>query len=168
MVEYIDYLAGFFSGVLVTIIASYLHFYFSKKTLRLQLEQTEKNLKIQLLHEDRKKALRELFQILNTKHKTYSDFKKAIDPFLEGLSGAFLPQELLKELRKEIYDIDVFLLVELGQGPSAEEEDQWMEEFYQQLEKMSPEERAQFELEQRFSGLKSKMKALTRKHISET
>jgi hypothetical protein len=39
MVEIVDYFAGFFSGLLVSVIVSYVQFRLSKKTLSLQMER---------------------------------------------------------------------------------------------------------------------------------
>ena len=46
MVEIVDYFAGFFSGLLVSVIVSYVQFWLSKKTLSMKLEQNEKNLHV--------------------------------------------------------------------------------------------------------------------------
>jgi hypothetical protein len=90
MVEIVDYFAGLFSGLLVSVIVSYVQFWFSKKKLSMEIEQNEKNLKLQLFHDDRNIALAELLKIIDREYKSRFDFEKAVESFLGSFSGAFI------------------------------------------------------------------------------
>lgn len=166
MVDIIDYFAGFISGLLVSVIVSYLQFWFSKKTLGIELAQNEKNLKLQLLHDDRNKALSELFKIIDKQYKSYFDFEKAIETFLASLSGAFIPSETAKFVRGEFLKIGG-KLASIGPPELSEaEEEHWEKEFEEYYKRLPEEERVELEVKNMTQAFKANLKERIRKHIS--
>ena len=120
---------------------------------------------MQLFHEDRKKALVELDGLLKKSYKSFRDFRNSVESFLDGSSGIFIPIKLRKELKKEIRDIESFLLdkqIELYGEPEIPEEDDyeaWAEDF--------PEQALDIEIGTRLRGLKGSMRDKIKKYISE-
>jgi len=166
MVEIVDYFAGFFSGLLVSIVVSYVQFWLSKKTLTLEMEQNEKNLKLQLLHDDRNKALAELFKIIDTEYKSYFDFEKAVETFLGSLSGAFIPSEIAKDIRGEFLKIGG-KLDSIGPPPMSEaEEEHWEKQFEEYYESLPAEDRVEMEVKNMTQAFKSKIKERIKENIN--
>lgn len=161
--EYVDFLLGLFSGIVLTIIGQVIGYYFTRRSLKAEQEHSERILKMQLYQEDKKKALIELNELLKKRYKTFPEFKKSVESFLDGSSGIFLPDKLRDELRKEILDIDGFLYRKMEElyGPEPEPPD--YEDWIQDL---SPEEEVDMEIEQRLRGLKDSMKRRIMKYIS--
>ena len=158
-------LLGWFLGIASIVIAELIRDYFSKKSLKAQQEYGERILRRQLYHEDRKKALIELDELLRKRYKTFPEFKKSIESFLDGSSGIFVPDKLRKELKKKIWDIELFLYeqeLELY-GPPPEIPD----DYEDWIEDLSPEELVDMELENRLSKLKGSMRESIKKYVSE-
>jgi hypothetical protein len=166
MVEIIDYFAGFFSGLLVSVIVSYVQFWFSKKTLSMEIEQNEKNLKLQLLHDDRNKALAELFKIIDREYKSYFDFQSAVESFLGSLSGAFIPSEIAKDIRGEFLKIGGKLDSIGPPKPSEAEEEHWEKQFEKYYQSLPYEDRVGMEVKNMTQAFKSKIKERIRENIN--
>jgi len=171
ILEYIDFALGLISGIFLAIISQIIGHYFSRRNLKAQQEHSLKVIKMQLYHEDRKKALIELDELLKTSYKTFDDFKKAAMAFLDGKQALFLPRKLRSELRGEVLKLDGFLLnrlIELGhyeEPPEGFVED-WEAESAAWAEAF-PEEALDAEVRERLSGLKSSMRDKIKKYISE-
>jgi hypothetical protein len=166
MVEIIDYFAGFISGLLVSVIVSYVQFWFSKKTLNMELEQNERNLKLQLTHDDRNKAFAELFRLMDRKYKSYFEFQSAVESFLNSLSGALIPSEIARDIRQEFLKIGA-KLDEIGPPePSPEEEEHWERQFEEYYESLPIEERVETEAKNMTQAFKSAIKEQIRKKMS--
>jgi len=126
---------------------------------------------MQLYHEDRKKAVIELHELLKVSYKTFGDFKKAAMTFLDGKQALFLPTRLRSELKGEVLKLDSFLtkrLFEIGyyQEPPEEyfedaqaEAAAWAEAF--------PKQALDAEIRERLSGFKSSMSDIIKKYLSE-
>lgn len=82
--EISDFSLGLISAIILAIITQVIAHYFSRKNLIDQQEHSLKTLKMQLYHEDRKRALIELHELLKVSYKTFDDFKKAAMTFLDG------------------------------------------------------------------------------------
>ena len=169
--EISDFALGLISAIALAIITQVIAHYFSRKNLKDQQEHNLKTLKMQLYHEDRKKALIELDELLKTSYKTFDDFKKAAMAFLDGKQALFLPRKLRSELRGEVLKLDGFLsnrLVELGHY--QEPPDEWIEDHEAEAAAWAeafPEEALDAEVRQRLSGLKSSMRDKIKKFVSE-
>lgn len=154
-------------AIIVALITQLIAYYFAKKNLEAQQEHGLKTLKLQLFHEDRKKALIELNELLMKWYKTYPEFARKIRYFLNGKSGIFLPKKLRKELEKEIHDIDDFLsrkeLELYGRPPEPES---YLNDYEKWIE-VSPEEEVDMEIKSRLGGLKRSMRDKIRKYASE-
>jgi len=163
--EYVDFLLGLFSGAFLAIITQIIGYYFAKKNLKAQQEHSERILKVQLFHEDRKKALIELDGILKKGYKTLNDFSRSVESFLDGELGIFIPTKLRNELKKELQDIWNFLYskqIEMyGPEPEYEEED------YEAWTEVFPEEAVDAEITERLSKLKGSMRSKIKEYISE-
>jgi len=166
MVEIIDYAAGFLSGLLVSIIVAYLQFWFSKKTLLMELDQNERNLKLQLIHDDRNKALAELYSIMDRKYKSFFEFQSAVESFLNGVSGAFIPSEIARDIRGEFLKIGAELDKIGPPEPSPEEEEHWEEQFEEYYRRLPVEERIEEDVRNMTRAFKSQIKEKIRKKIS--
>ena len=163
--EYVDFLLGLLSGAFLAIITQIIGYYFAKKNLKAQQEHSERILKVQLFHEDRKKALIELDGILKKGYKTLNDFSRSVESFLDGELGIFIPTKLRNELKKELQDIWNFLYskqIEMyGPEPEYEEED------YEAWTEVFPEEAVDAEITERLSKLKGSMRSKIKEYISE-
>jgi len=162
--EYGDFLLGLFSGIVLTIIGQVIGYYFTRKSLKAQQEHSERIFKMQLYQEDKKKALIELDELLKKRYKTFPDFKKSLESFLDGSSSMFLPDKLREELRKEMQNIDAFLYAKMEELYGTEPEYPDYEDWIQDI---SPEEEVDMEVRQRLSGLKDSMRREIRKYVSE-
>lgn len=74
----------------------------SKELNRKTLEQTEKNLRLQLIYNDRKKALLTLFYILRSKKNPVKEIKE----YLNSSESFFLPKEIRAITTEFINNID--------------------------------------------------------------
>lgn len=78
--------------------------YFSKKTL----EQTQENLIIQLTHDDRKKAIVRICEIINGA-KEYFILRNELNKFLSSCEGQYIPIGLRKSIRNEIKKMEKYI-----------------------------------------------------------
>jgi len=163
--EYFELLLGWFLGIASLIIAEVIGYLFTKKNMKIEHEYSERMLKTQLYQEDKKKALVELDELLRKKYDTFRNFEKAVESFLDGSSGIFLPERLKEELRNEVRSVSAFLSEKLEElyGPPPEPPD----DYEDWIEDLSPEEEIDAELETRLKGLKSQMREKIRKYVSE-
>ena len=164
--EYFQFALGLISGIVIAIVTQIIGHYFSKKSLEAQREHNLKSVRLQLFHEDRKKAMIELDKLLKAGYKRFRDFRNTLDSFLNSSSGLFLPDNLRKELKSEIQNIDQFLFekrIEI-EGPPPEFEPEEYEAWFQSLD---PYEAVDVEVRDRLSRLKRSMRDKIRKSISE-
>jgi len=122
---------------------------------------------MQLYHEDRKNALIKLYELLKKGYRNFSEFRNTISSFVNVSLGLFLPDKLRDELKKELQDIDQFLLekeIDLHGEPWEEELENDYEAWFESL---SPQERVDVEVTDRLSKLKGSMMDRIKKHISE-
>lgn len=169
--EISDFSLGLISAIILAIITHVIAQYFSRKNLIDQQEHNLKTLKMQLFHEDRKKALIELHEMLKVSYKTFDDFKKAAMTFLDGKQALFLPRKLRSELRGEVLKLNGFLtsrLVEIGFY--GEPPDEYLEDYEAEAAAWAedfPKAALDAEVRERLSGLKSSMRDRIKKYLSE-
>lgn len=145
---------GGFAGGLVTLIA------IRWSTLK-NLKTARERLQTQLLYEDKKKALRELYRLVE---RPYPEFEAKISYFLEGPESEFLPEKLKSTILTEISDLDEFIQ-ERGLAPPEPSGEELLAEYEEHLKTLTDWERAKHELEERIRKLKSAIKSLIRQHI---
>lgn len=91
--DYSQFILGLTSGLVLAIIGSVITFLIQsrlqkeqfkheKSNLELQQKQNETNLKLQLSHEEQKRAIEELFKIINSDIKSYRDMRTKLLEFL--------------------------------------------------------------------------------------
>ncbi len=165
MSEYGPYILPIISGIAIAIVTQVVAHYFSKKSLEAQRENSLKITRMQLYHEDRKEALVKLDELLKKTYGTFPQFRDAISSFLDGSIGLFLPAGLRNELRKEVDDIDRFLLRKEIEIQGEPEYDQ--DEYEAWFADLSPEEQLDVEVRDRLSRLKENMRSKMEKHLSD-
>lgn len=153
--EYLDFLLGLLSGVFLAIVTQIIGYYFAKKS---QQEQSERILKIQLFHEDIKKALIELDGVLKKGYKTFGEFSRSVESFLDGDLGIFIPTKLRNELKKQLQNAREDILKylpskQIDNGPEA-----WTEVFPEALD---------VEIIERLNKLAGSMRRKINEYISE-
>jgi hypothetical protein len=163
--EYFEFLLGWFLGIVSLIIAEVMGYLFTKRNMKAEHEYSERMLRAQLYQEDKKRALVELDELLRKKYDTFQVFERAVESFLNGSSGIFLPEKLKEELRNEVRSVSAFLSKKLEElyGPAPEIPD----DYPDWIKALSPEEEIDVELEARLKGLKSQMRGKIRKYVSE-
>lgn len=160
---------GLISAIALAIITQIIAHYFSRKSLKDQQEHSLKVVKMQLFHEDRKKALIKLDSLLKEYYPKFSDFRKTIDEYLDNSESMFIPLELRKKLAKQTLDLDSFLTErqmeiygitdqDIG-GGEEDEYESWAQDF--------PEQALDNEVKSRLSGLKSSMRDKIKDYVSE-
>lgn len=162
--EYAEFLLGWLSGIISSVIAQIIGHYLSKKNLKAQQEHSERILRMQLYREDKKKALIKLDELLKKPYKTFRDFKNAIESFLDGSSAIFLTDKLRKELKNEVSSISAFIYSkekEFGLIPD------YPDDYEDWIEELDPLQELDEEIKSRLRNLKSSMRSKIRKHVSE-
>ena len=151
---------GGFAGGFVTLLA------IRWSTLK-SLEKAKERLQTQLLYEEKKKALRELYRLVDQKYKTYSEFYVRVSSFLDRLESEFLPVELKSAIQTEFYELDKFM-EDSGLAPPSptdEEADYWVNVYKESLEGLTDWEKAEDEFEERLRTIKRSIKHLIGQHI---
>ena len=134
----------------------------------MEIEQNEKNLKLQLIHDDRNKALAELFKIIDREYKSYFDFESAVECFLDSLSGAFIPSEIAKDIRGEFLKIDG-KLESIGPPEMSEaEEEHWEKQFEEYYKKLPYENKVEMDVKNMTQAFKLRIKERIREKIGAT
>lgn len=134
--------------------------------LNRQLEQSERNLMLQLLHQDQKRAIEELWSIIHSDVKNYSKMRERLSAFLDSVTGYYLPSDIQTTIRREIYDADRFLdklAVEIGVAPPMEFDERDYEEWYKSL---PPEELLALGESETYNRFKFQLKGKLRKIMS--
>jgi len=169
--EISDFSLGLISAIILAIITQVIANYFSRKNLIDQQEHNLKTLKMQLYHEDRRKTLIDLDEMIKVSYKTFDDFKKAAMTFLDGKQALFLPTRLRNELRGEMLKMDGFIIGRLAElGHYEEPPDEYLEDYAAEAAAWAeafPEEALDAEVRERLSRLKSSMRDRIKKYISE-
>lgn len=135
------------------------------------LKQSEKNLKIQLFYEDRKKAIFELNKIL--KNSEYFSTKYQLINFLELPESQYLPPNIRKNILSKIKEIDELIkekgydkVLEQAQPTmSGEEELELMEK--EMIRQQDPEEWVEDRLEKKFTSFKTDIKNESQKKLKD-
>lgn len=151
---------GGLAGSIVTLIAV------RWSTLK-SIKAAEKGLRTQLIYEDKKKALAELFRLVDQEYDTYPKFKAKVYSFLGGLESEFLPAELKSAIRTKFYELDKFMGDSgLAQPPPSDEElKSWLEDYEESFKELSYWGQVEHEFEERLSKIKSSIKRLISQHI---
>ena len=138
---------GTITGVTSLIVSAY----FNKKAI----EQTDRNLKTQLLYEDKKRALTALRKIVvETK---FRDVRGKIQTFLDAPEGTYVSQEVISGVYEDIGKVEKF-----GEKSSPEpkpEEPPEPEDWYSDpTEGMGEYEKYEYALNREISSFKSSAK----------
>ena len=113
------------AALLISFMSLLISIYFNKRTLK----QSDVNLKTQLLYDDLKKSIFKLNDVIDTS-KTYNKFCENIKKFLDSNEGQFIPNEIIKEIRIGMSDLDKF---DSENDPSIPPgQDEYIEEQYQE------------------------------------
>ena len=81
--DYSPFIIPIASGILIAVVTQSIAFYYSKKSLEAQRENSLKIVRMQLYHEEKKEALLKLDELLKKNYKTFYDFKNAVNDFLD-------------------------------------------------------------------------------------
>ncbi|WGM89556.1 MAG: hypothetical protein NUK63_00060 [Candidatus Bathyarchaeum tardum] len=157
------------SASLVAIITQVIAYYFTKKSLERQQEHSLKVMKMQLFHEDKKKALIKLDELLNADYPSFSKFTQNIRDYLKSSESIFIPLELRKKLSNRISDINSFLLkrdLEFH-GVTEEELANNDQEMYEDWAKEFPEYQYDNKIRDRLSELTTSIRDEIKKYVSE-
>ena len=164
--DYSIYIFPIVTGVVIAIITQVVAHFLSKRNLNAQREHSLKLASMQLHHKDRTEAFLKLDEVIKKTYKSFSEFQKAVNEFLNGSSGLFLPEKLVVDLRKELSDIDHYLTEKeyeiMGPPPEYPEE-----EYQEWMQSLDPFEEVDMEVKNKLSTLKRDMKDKIKKNISE-
>ncbi len=89
-------------GIILGILSLIMSWFFTKKAL----EQADKNLKTQLLYEDRKHALMKLQSLINETNN--AEIRKKLDAFLGSNEGSYIPKEVSNSIYDGIKELEKF------------------------------------------------------------
>lgn len=152
---------------IVGIVSLGLTFYFNRKTL----QQSEKNLKIQLFYEDKKKAIFELNKILRFSDNLST--KSSLIHFLESPESQYLPLDTKSSVLTYIKEIEGFMK-EGGYDKTLEENQPFIpeEEKLRMMEEemirlQDPEEWVNDQLQEKITSIKAKIKEESEKKLKD-
>ncbi len=126
-------------GGLLALTGSFLVYYFTNKA-------AERRHNEQLDREDKKKALRQLSELLNSPLTTAYEWSKKITDFLYSYDGGFIPTELSKRVSDEMYSIQKRLETINPEYALTEEEIQSIIDEQNALYHELPEHEAELEV----------------------
>jgi hypothetical protein len=131
------------------------------------IKSAEESLRVQLLYEEKRRALKELRHLVDQKYKTYPDFKQSVLSFLQTFESDFVPIELKNEIRSQIGELDKFLEdTGLAPGePTEKEIDLWAEQYQEEIASLPVELQAEHEFEERLGSIKSSVRNLITKYV---
>jgi len=156
-------LSALLGGLLATVLTLIVMRW---STLR-SIESAKEILRMQLLYEEKKKALKRLHGVVEQRYNTYPAFKLAILAFLRSLEADFLPAELGAAINSKLNELDK-LLEDRGlvaPEPSNKEIDSWMKDYEEYREALPSPEREILEFEDRLKEIKSSIRQLISEHI---
>lgn len=162
-----DFSLGVFSGLLAAVVGAYFQDRSTKATLRLQQAQDEKNLKLQLLHDDRTEARKALYQVIDMKYESYRKFERGVQDFLQGVTGGLIPAKIADDVRAELTRLNKKLESIEPPEPSDAEVEHWDEDYAEFLASLPPEERVEYEVNSMAEAFKSRIKKVIREDMSE-
>lgn len=141
----------------------------SKSNVRLekQLVQSEKNLRIQLLHEDQKRLLSRIHQIM-TGEVSLKDKEIKIERIFDSISGEVLPFEFKQEFREKVRSFwkELEKIDPQPEEPSYPGDDlieQAEQNEQKELKLMHPSERYDYEAKRRSPILITNLESLLKK-----
>jgi|ACXJ01.1.fsa_nt_gi hypothetical protein len=93
-------------GAITGIISLIISVYFSKKVMN----QTDRNLKIQLIYEDKKQALDKLQKLAETvvTWRNFESYKKSIKQFFNSTQGTFVPKDVATDVLKHLNKLEEY------------------------------------------------------------
>lgn len=143
-------LIGMITGITSLIVSVYFN--------RTAIKQTDRNLKTQLMYEDKKRALFGLQKIVD--ETSLGGSEERINSFLNSPEGNFIPREVVDEVRGGLRKLKEF---EEENAPYLTQ-DQLNEEVSNQYENYDPTEgmdefeKFDYNFEQKFNSFKSSVK----------
>jgi hypothetical protein len=155
-------LSATFGGLAASLLTLAMTRWSTLKTIK----SAQEGLRTQLLYDEKKKALRQLRELVDQKYKTYPEFKTAIFSFLDSFEADFLPPELKVSIRLKINELDKFLIDSGLAPPPPPEEDyySWREAYEEDLKSLPYYEKAELEFDERFGTIKTEVKDLISEH----
>ena len=154
-------------AVIVSIISLIITYRFNKKTL----QQSEKNLKIQLFYEDRKKAIFKLNKILEG--EKYFLVRTELLDFLKLPESLYLPLDIKKSILNKIKKIDELIKEKdydraLKESIPLASEEEALEAMIEEANRQEdPEEWVEDRLKEKFSVLKKDIIDKSRKKLKD-
>jgi hypothetical protein len=119
-------------GGLITLTGAVIVFKVSNKS-------AERRHREQLLHEDKKKAIRQLHQLLDSKEGTPWQWSQKITEFLHSFDGSYVPEELRSRVRNEMQNLESKIEAAFPDDFVGEEELSIEEEQEALLDELGPE-----------------------------
>jgi len=131
------------------------------------LKSAQERLQLQLLHEDKKKALKELSLLVNKSYLYYDEFEKAVLSFFESFEADFLPVELKRAIKTEFDNLHKFLQDSNLEPPPASENEinLWLKGYEEYFKNLPSEEQAKEEYKQKLGNIKNFIKSLIQQYI---
>ncbi len=156
--EFVKVFLGVLLGSAITIVVTFAN-----------NRAADRRLKLQLRRNDVVAALTELYNISQAKYKTYEDFRRQLDSFLQSLRSAFLPEDLKALIKKEMGKVDEFMVkAELLEPSDDYSEQNWAEAYEEWRESLPAHERAFMELKDMFRALRATLATEIERRIKET
>jgi len=151
-------------GTVTGILSLVISMHFNRKAINQAekaLEQSDKNLKTQLLYEDKKKALMNFQRTLSGAANNTRDLREKIDTFLDSFEGKYVPKDVvgkvhasLEELEKYEYENAEYSQKWMGEEPMQESESS------DPCEGMNPTEQFNYEFGKKIDSFKHSAKYL--------
>ena len=158
-----ELLVSYFA-LLVAILSFCISVYFNKRTL----EQSDANLKTQLLYDDQKKSIFKLNDIIDTS-KTYNKFCENIKIFLDSNEGQFISNEIRTDISIGMRDLDKYDLENDPSRPPELDDDEEYQRYLKDQEEIDQSMNPYEIFEQKFGNklvmFKSKIKNKSRQNL---
>lgn len=141
-------LIGMVTGITSLIVSIYFN--------RTAIKQTDRNLKTQLIYEDKKRALLSLQKIVD-ETRILKDLREKIGSFLNSFEGNFIPREVIDEVYVSLRKLEKF---EDEKSPYPTQNQLYGEVYddYDPTEGLNEFEKFDYYFENEFDSFKSSVK----------
>jgi len=127
---------------------------------KLTNNSAERRHKEQLLHEDKKKSIRQLHQILDSKDETAWQWSQKVTEFLHSFDGSYLPDDLRSRVRDEMHDLQTKIEAAFPEFFLDEEQRSIEEEQEALLDTLDDEQVAGLEIDEKRTKLRADLERL--------
>lgn len=153
---------GTITGVTSLVVSAY----FNKKAI----EQTDKNLKSQLLYQDRKQALMNLQKIIDESENLYT-LKQNLEVFSNSFERIYVPKGVLENIKSKLYGVEEFY-DENTPYPSDHMSDEKYDDYLNSIpddpyENMDHIERFDYDLKAKLNHFRISMKQIIDNNLKE-